>query len=265
MLELHDVSVRVGSATLLDHVSTTFEAGAFTAILGANGAGKSTLMRVAAGLRTPSSGTVTLDGEALAGQDPKRLARRRAILTQGIALAFPLAAEDVVMMGRYPHFARTPTPRDRAVVADALALVGMAPRARQLVHTLSGGERQRVHVARVLAQLWPDDTDGGASRWLLLDEPTTSLDLRATHELMALLRTLPGRGITVVMVVHDLTLATQVADRFVFLAGGRLAGTAASSAGVSADLVTRTFGVRAERIEAPDGGAPLWRVGLPGG
>lgn len=262
MLELHDLTVRVGRATLLDRVTLTVESGAFTAILGPNGAGKSTLMRVAAGLLAPTTGRVTLDGATLAGQEARALARRRAILTQGVALSFPLTAAEVVMMGRYPHYERTPAARDVEIAREALATVGLAARAGQLVHTLSGGERQRVHVARVLAQLWPDGASG--ARWLLLDEPTTSLDLRAAHELMALVRTLPARGISVLMVVHDLTLATQSADRFVLMAGGRVVGTADHPSGVTPALVGSTFGVHAIRVDPPGGGAPLWQVGLGG-
>lgn len=259
MLELAGVTVRAGGATLLDGVTLTVASGAFTAVLGPNGAGKSTLMRVAAGLRRPDAGTVRLDGTPLRDIPARALARQRAILTQGVTLGFPLTAAEVVLMGRYPHFERTPGARDRAIVQEALGVVGLGARAGQLLHTLSGGERQRVHVARVLAQLWPED--GAGARWLLLDEPTTSLDLKAAHELMHLVRGLPGRGISVLMVVHDLALATQWADRFVFLSGGRVTGTADSAAGVQADLVGTTFGVPVSRITSPDGGPPLWRVG----
>src|SRR5690348_14012868 len=125
---LRNVSYRAGNTRILDDVSVHFRPGRFNVVLGPNGAGKSTLLRVATGLAHPTAGTVTYDGAPLASFDAQALARKRAVLSQHVELAFPLPVADVAMMGRYPHYGRVATPRDHEIVDAALALVGMTDR-----------------------------------------------------------------------------------------------------------------------------------------
>ncbi|NUP71933.1 MAG: ATP-binding cassette domain-containing protein, partial [Gemmatimonadaceae bacterium] len=134
-------------------MTARFVRGRFNVILGPNGAGKSTLLRIAAGLLHPTAGAVWYDEEPVAALGAEVLARRRAVLTQHVELAFPLEVREVVLMGRYPHFARTPSAADREIVDRALALVGMSAKGGQAYPTLSEGERQKVQLARVLAQI----------------------------------------------------------------------------------------------------------------
>jgi len=136
-LELRDVSVRAGSAQILDRVSVRFEPGKMNVVLGPNGAGKTTMLRIATGLAHPSSGEVLYDGESVAALAPEPLARRRAVLSQHVELAFSLAVADVVLMGRYPHYGRVPRARDREIVESALSLVGMADKREQAYPTLT--------------------------------------------------------------------------------------------------------------------------------
>jgi len=261
MVELRDVRHEAGGTRILDGVSARFARGRFNVILGPNGAGKSTLLRVATGLLAPTGGTVRYDGRPVAELPPAALARTRAVLSQHVELAFPLPAEEVVLMGRYPHFGRAPTARDREIVAAALALVGMTARRRQPYPTLSGGERQKVQLARVLAQIWNADEPDG-HKLLFLDEPTTGLDVHYQLHLLQVARDLLRRDCTVVAILHDLNTALQFGDSFFILAAGCLVCEAHAAADVPVALVERVFDVRARRVPDPEGGGELWRFHL---
>lgn len=261
VIELRAITVRAGAATLLEDVSVSFPRDRFTAILGPNGAGKSTLIRVAAGLLHPSAGAVRYDGEPIEVIAPDALARRRALLSQHVELAFPLPAADVVMMGRYPHVRGAPTAHDHEIVASALEQVGMAHRAGQPYPTLSGGERQKVQLARVLAQIWRSD-DAPLHRTLLLDEPTTGLDVHYQLQLLGTARELAGQDCTVVAILHDLNVALRYAEHLVVLEGGRVALETDASAALDAALIERVFRVRARAIAPSPGEPPIWTFSL---
>lgn len=262
--EARGVSHRAGHVTILDDVTARFVRGRFNVILGPNGAGKSTLLRIAAGLLHPTAGAVWYDEEPVAALGAEVLARRRAVLTQHIELAFPLAVREVVLMGRYPHFARTPSAADREIVDRALALVGMSAKGGQAYPTLSEGERQKVQLARVLAQIWSADPAPASQRgprYLFLDEPTSSLDVHYQHHLLGVVRGLLPEDCTVVAVLHDLNLAAQYGDRFLLLEGGRVALEAEDASGLTPVLVERVFAVRARQIADPADGRMVWRIG----
>lgn len=261
---LGGVCYGIRGARLLDGIDVAFARGRFAVVLGPNGAGKSTLLRVATGLARPAAGTVTYGGRAISTFTPIELARMRAVLSQHVELAFPLPAADVVMMGRYPHFGQVPTARDRAIVDDALALVGLAARRGQPYGTLSGGERQKAHLARVLAQLWPADAPNIAKasdtapalRVLFLDEPTASLDVHYQLAVLDLARAFVADGGTVVAVLHDLNVALRYADHMVLLDGGGVVYDG-DPARVPQDALERVFRVRMRAVR--DGDGVLWR------
>lgn len=259
MIELRGVTVRAGTATLLDDVSVVFPRDRFTAILGPNGAGKSTMIRAAAGLLRPDAGTVAYDGTPLEAIASDALARRRALLSQHVELAFPLPAADVVMMGRFPHVRGSTTGRDQEIVAAALERVGMTHRAAQPYPTLSGGERQKVQLARVLAQIWSGSDTG--HRTLLLDEPTTGLDVHYQLQILETVRRLAGEDCTVVAILHDLNVALRYADRIVVLESGHVALETNASSPLDAALIERVFRVRAAAVPN-ESGAPLWTFSL---
>ena len=216
LLRLDGVTVRVPGRTLVDGVSLDVWPGTVTALVGPNGAGKSSLLRVVSGERAPDAGTISVrNGDALAplhALAPDVLARRRAHLPLESALAFGFTAAEVVALGRTPH--RTGLDADTAAIARALDDAGALDLVARRYPTLSGGEKQRVHLARVLAQLDSDD-----AALLLLDEPTNNLDLAHQHRVLDVAREMAGRGLAVVVVLHDLNLAAQVADRIVLLQG----------------------------------------------
>jgi iron complex transport system ATP-binding protein len=265
-VELRNVSFRAGGALILDDVSVRFEPGKLNVVLGPNGAGKSTLLRIATGLARPTSGDVRYDGRSIAELALEPLARRRAVLSQHVELAFPLGVADVVMMGRYPHYGRVPTERDVEIVGSALALVGMEAKHDQPYPTLSGGERQKVHLARVLAQIWRDDSDAAdtaaAQRYLFLDEPTSGLDVHYQLHILNVVRALLSPGYTVVAVLHDLNMAFEHGDHFVLLEHGRVAVTADDARGIPAEVLERVFRVRARRMQTASTTSDLWRFEL---
>lgn len=253
MLALHDATVRIGRATLLDGVSLAVRPGEVLAVVGPNGAGKTTALRALAGETAPAAGAATLDGQALADVGAEGLALRRAVMPQASSLPFDFSVLDVVLLGRTPH--RATRADDLDAVHRAMRAAGVADLVGRRYPTLSGGERQRVHLARALAQL--DGPDRGAPRYLLLDEPTSALDIAHQH---AVLRTARGRaaaGAGVLAVLHDLNHAAQYADRLAVLAGGRLVACGPPRDVLTAGVVARAFGVAVVVTEHPCAACPL--------
>lgn len=246
------VEVRIEGKALLAGASVELAAGKVTAILGPNGAGKSTLLSVLAGQRAPTQGRVTLDGRPLQAHGMPALALRRALMPQESAVAFDFTAQEIVALGRYPH-RRAPGRDEDAIVEEAMALTDVSALAGRVLNTLSGGEKARAHMARALAQLWHPRPDG-ASRWLLLDEPTAALDLAHQHSAMRLLRAWAGRGVGVVAVLHDLNLARRYADEVVVLggdAGGLIRGPAAEV--LQPALIEQVWRTPCQSVTSADG------------
>jgi iron complex transport system ATP-binding protein len=251
MIEARDLGYRIGEATLVSGVDLALRPGEIAAIGGCNGAGKSTLLWLLAGLLTPTSGAVTLDGRPLAAFPARALARRRALLPQQDGLTQPLLAREVVALGRYP-FGGTQALRNDPAVDRALSAVGGTALADRPFTTLSGGERQRIGLARVLAQI-----DGGEpDRVLLLDEPTSALDLGQQHAVLDILRATARRGVAVGMVLHDLNLAAAWADRLILLRAGRLLADGPPADVLTPSIVAEALGVRVHVLSHPDHGRP---------
>jgi len=253
---LDEVRWSTGGTTILKPVSLAFAADRMNVILGPNGAGKSTLMRIAAGRLRPTGGRVLYGDRDAFTMDAKELALRRAFLSQHVEIDFAITVEEVVLMGRYPHFARAPGREDRHIVDAALELVGMVDRRRQIYPTLSGGEQQRVQLARVLAQVWSDEHPP-APRTIFLDEPIASLDVHHQLQILEVVRTLLGKRCTIIVTLHDLNLAMSYGDRLLFMRDGGLQEIVEEPATVSADLVQRIFDVRSTALDDEDGNRVL--------
>jgi iron complex transport system ATP-binding protein len=258
------VSVRIGSASLLAEVSIDVAPGEIVAVAGPNGAGKTTLISTLAGDRRPDAGTVTLAGRALSAWPRGELARLRAVMSTERSVAFGFTVEEVAMLGRLPLHDGDPSAADGAIVQELLEAVDCADLAHRAFATLSTGERQRVALARALAQVHDrartadapaDAADGSPSiataerdppapeRYLLLDEPTSSLDPAHQHLAMRLLRREARAGRGVLAALHDLNLAAAYADRIVLLSHGRVAATGLPADVLRPDVLEPVFSI----------------------
>ena len=238
----------VGRTALLSDVSLELHAGEVLAVIGENGAGKSTLLRVLSGELRPSSGSVTLAGKPLSSHSPLELARRRAVLSQDQQVSFSFTALEVARMGRHPHGEANAT----TIALEALRLCDAAQLESRVFATLSGGERQRVQLARTLAQVW-DASDA----LLLLDEPTSQLDIKHQQATLRLARAAAERGAAVLAILHDLNLAAGSADRIVMLSKGRSVASGKPWEVLTADRIGRVFGASVSVIPHPDTQQPL--------
>lgn len=248
MLDLTDISVRLGRRQVLQDVSLTVRAGELLAICGANGAGKSTLLKAILG-EVPATGRVRLNGIDIAEARPETLARLRAVLPQDSEVAFGFTLGEVVGMGREAGDCATRPDVD----ALALAAVGLQRRGADDVRSLSGGERQRGHLARALAQVWEPVSPQGP-RWLMLDEPVASLDLGHQLQVMRIARSYADAGGGVVAIMHDLNLSAMFADRMAFLVAGRLAAIGTPADVMQQDLLEAGYGCRIGLNRAPSMG-----------
>ncbi len=253
MMHLHDATYRIGPNTLVDGVTLALRPGEVLAVVGANGAGKTTLLRLLSGELRPSSGAVCLDGRPLGAFAPEHLARRRAVLPQHSTLGFGFSVQEVVLLGRTPH--RTPPARDLEIAAGAMQAAGVAHLAARRYPTLSGGEQQRVHLARALAQIW--EASGPGARYLLLDEPTASLDLAHQHAVLGVARRCAAAGVGVLAVLHDLNLAAQHADRIAVLRRGRLLAEGPPEAVLTPEIIRRAFDISVLVTRHPCATCPL--------
>ncbi|HZT58127.1 MAG TPA: heme ABC transporter ATP-binding protein [Pyrinomonadaceae bacterium] len=268
MLEASDITYGVGDKTLIADVSVTFAPGKLHLIIGPNGAGKSTLIKVLARLLRPQEGVVRYEGVDVRHAGESELAKRRAVLSQAIEVAFPLAVREVVMMGRYPHFGGRPGPADEKITDELMRFFDVTEFAERDYQTLSGGERQRVNFARVLAQLWRDGTGqsqvAGTSskpspcRFLFLDEPLTFLDIRHQIEFMKKVRAFTDApDVVTVGVVHDLNLAARFADQIVLMNNGRVVSSGTAAEVLTAGRIREVFGVEPTFVPVEQAGVHI--------
>ena len=251
MLQAEQLAVRRGPALVLSDVSLDLLPGQVLGVLGPNGAGKSSLLAGLSGELRPASGRVLLDRRPLADWPGPARARRLAVLPQNSGLEFAFRVEEVVGLGRLPH--ASGRAQDLEIVAAALEAADAGHLRGRSYLTLSGGERQRVHLARVLAQLWP----GGSEQVLLLDEPTSMLDQLHQHSILQAVRGCAERGTAVLVILHDLNLAARYCDRLLLLAGGRPQALGSPQEVLRAELLKTVFGLEVLIQRHPERGHPL--------
>ena len=250
-LTVEELALGYRERTVIESLDLTVATGRVTAIVGANACGKSTLLRSMSRLLAPRAGRVLLDGLQVHKMPAKELARTLGLLPQAPTAPEGITVSDLVGRGRNPHhgFLTRWTREDDAAVAAALEATQTVELAERPVDELSGGQRQRVWIAMALAQ----ETDV-----LLLDEPTTYLDVSHQIEVLDLLTDLNReRGTTIVMVLHDLNLAARYADQLVALAGGRLHACGTPQEVLTEDTVRAVFGLESSVVTDPVSGRPL--------
>lgn len=237
MLEAKGIRVAYGSKPVLKTVSCSLYAGEVVAVIGPNGAGKSTLLAAISGAIQPSSGTVAVNGVPLHTLAPEPLALRRAVLEQTPVKDLPYTVETLVGL----TIPRSVPPHEAdQIIARALQAVELAPDAQTPVQKLSGGQAHRAHLARALAQLWAGRALGHG-HYLLIDEPTASLDLQHQRSVLDVVRLVASDGAGVLIVLHDLTLAAAIADRVVLMHKGRIAADAVPSAVMQPELIEQVY------------------------
>lgn len=257
MLEVREIRVELGKANVLYDISLSIEPGEFVAVVGPNGAGKSTLLSVLSGALVPHEGYASLDGRSLVRWAPRALACKRAVLAQHAELSFSFRVLEVAMLGRSPHFGASGRERDLEVVQASLVETGVDHLADRMHTTLSGGERQRAHLARVLAQIgFPSTEEHVAGRYLLLDEPTSSLDPAYQHATLATARRAAGLGIGVLAILHDLNLAAMYSDRIVALRGGRMIAAGPPHEVLTEKVIRRVFEIPVRVVLHPTRNCP---------
>jgi len=246
-LQVAGTTIRRGGRSIVADVKFSAPAGKVTGLVGPNGAGKSTLISTIVGIERPEAGSLTFEGADLVAMSRRERAAICAYVEQSASTEERLSVADVVALGRIPHlpaWASGLAVDDEAVVAGALGKVDMAGFAARQFNTLSGGEQQRVHIARALAQ---------EPKLLVLDEPTSHLDIRAQLQVLRLLGDLAGGGGTVLLALHDLNLALRFCDWLVVMDAGQVVAEGRPADVLGEDLLARVYGVRARLIEGPSG------------
>ncbi|MFC8846833.1 MULTISPECIES: ABC transporter ATP-binding protein [unclassified Micromonospora] len=237
--------------TIAERLTVAVPDRSFTVVIGPNACGKSTLLRALARMLKPTAGTVLLDGRDIHAQPARRVARTLGLLPQTSIAPDGITVAELVARGRYPHqgLLRQWSRDDERIVGESMAATGVADLADRLVDELSGGQRQRVWIAMALAQ---------QTELLLLDEPTTFLDIAHQIEVLDLCATLhEEQGRTLVAVLHDLNQAARYASHLIAMRDGQVVAAGPPRAIVTADLVERVFGLPCRVIDDPETGSPL--------
>ena len=234
MLSASNIQLRTKKRTILDATDLAIQPGEIMAILGPNGAGKTTLFNLLSGDSTSSFGVVKYNGKNIAGLKANQMAEMRAVMPQYSTVNFPFTVREVVELGLISKQAKNP----EKVLNEVMSLTQIDHLQQQEYEQLSGGEKQRVQLSRVLAQVWEKKP---FPRYVLLDEPTSSLDIAQQHAMLEVLKQLKSRNIGVLVILHDLNLAAQYADKILLLKAGKVCYCGPLKSGLNECLLEKVF------------------------
>ncbi|QNK61248.1 heme ABC transporter ATP-binding protein [Pedobacter sp. PAMC26386] len=252
MIQVKNITYQIGKKELVKDLSFEVKPGELLAVLGANGAGKSTLMKLLCREITPVYGDIMLRGQNLKQYKLPELAKIRAVLAQQNTISISFVVNELVMMGRYPHFEHQPGPHDAEIVKKVMEETGITHLSGRDYNTLSGGEQQRVQLSRVLAQIYdcPDAC-------LFLDEPTNGLDLLYQQQVMELARRLADRGYCVICILHDINFASRFADKILMLKDGQKVAMGAPLEVINCENIHETFSINVKLMACEGYSCPL--------
>lgn len=255
MIEARDVSVSIGRTRIVSNVDFQAPAGVVTAVVGPNGSGKTTLMKALSG-DLAATGTITINGLDLAGLKPWQAAGMRAVLPQATTLSFPFTVREIVRLGLSSGRSGTLPGEEERLVDRALAKVDLDGFAGRFYQELSGGEQQRVQLARVLCQVWAPVMEG-RPRYLFLDEPVSSLDIKHQLVIMGIARDYAARGGGVIAILHDLNLAAMFAESVLVMHRGRAVAEGSPREVLTDALFEKVFDCRLRVGALPEAGMPF--------
>lgn len=255
MISVEQIKYSIRAKNILNNISVEFLPGTCNLIIGPNGSGKSTLIKLLSGELDNYDGRVMYNGADIKTYSKLRLAASRAVLSQQTELSFPMMVEEVVMLGRNPHFEFNPSKKDLEIVNEVINLLDLNSFIHRNYQSLSGGEKQRVHYARVLAQIW--ESPNGEQRYLFLDEPLNNLDIYYQEHFLKMAVSLLNETTTLIGVVHDINIALRYADQLSFLKEGTIIKNGAPAKILDAILIKEVFNVDAQIMAHPSTGKPV--------
>jgi iron complex transport system ATP-binding protein len=247
MIRVKNVGYKAGKKMLLDNISFEVRQGELLAIIGANGAGKSTLMKLLSGDQPAHTGEIWFNESKIQSLTTASLATQRAVLSQQNTLSVSFSVEELVLMGRYPHFQVKPGDQDLDIVAAVMQETGVSHLATRDYTSLSGGEQQRVQLARVLAQIY--DIQGA---YLFLDEPTNGLDLLYQEQILSVARRMADKGYGVVAILHDINFASRYSDRVLILKTGKMLAIGPAKDVINVQNIKEAFQIQMQLL-SPEG------------
>lgn len=263
IINARNISYRIGQKAILHQLSFTIRPGELTVVLGQNGAGKSTFLKLMSGETRPTMGQVLLNNKDLHQIPVRQLATMRAVLSQHYATGLQFSCGEIVMMGRYPYFGAKPGLEDHRIVKESMEEMQVQHLAGRNYQALSGGEQQRVQFSRVLAQLktarnsnahWRNGQQQGL---LLLDEPTSSMDVLHQQLCLSKAKELAGQGFTVVVILHDLNLAAQFADTILLLKQGSMVRSGTVREVLTAENLREAYNMKVDVLDSDSYDFPI--------
>lgn len=255
MLAVQNLQYQIGKQVILDDISVQFHPGLCHLIVGPNGSGKSTFIKILSAEVESYHGKILYAGQDVKNSTKQNLSQYRAVLSQHTELSFPMRVEEVVMLGRNPHFEISPSKKDNQIVQDALDLLSLQNLAGRNYQTLSGGEKQRVQFARVLTQIWETPQEG--FRYLFLDEPLNNLDVYYQQQFLSIAQSFINDATILIGVVHDMNIAIRYAQQLYCFLNGKIVAQGLPETIVEPALLKQVFNLDTSIVNHPQTGKPI--------